>query len=55
MVNARLVISLVVLTIVVAFAVQNAEVVEVKLLFWTASLSRALLLFLVFIGGLLTG
>jgi uncharacterized integral membrane protein len=46
---------LIVLAVVVIFTAQNAEVVEVRFLFWTGSFSRALLLFLVFVGGMVSG
>ena len=53
--GTRLYVAIFVLAVVVIFTVQNAEVVEVRFLLWTGSMSRALLLFLVFVGGLLTG
>lgn len=44
------------LTVLVAVLVlQNTEVVEIRLLFWSLSMSRALLLPLVFAAGLLVG
>jgi uncharacterized integral membrane protein len=51
----HLIAALVVLLLVVVFAVQNAEVVDVRFLFWKLSMSRALLLFLVFVAGLVSG
>lgn len=53
--GTRLYLALFVLAVVILFTVQNAEVVEVKFLFWSGSMSRALLLFFVFLGGLLSG
>lgn len=41
--------------LVAVLVFQNTEVVEVRLLFWTLSMSRALLLPLVFLAGLLVG
>lgn len=41
--------------LVAVLVLQNTEVVEVRLLFWTLSMSRALLLPLVFLAGLLVG
>jgi uncharacterized integral membrane protein len=41
--------------LVAVLVLQNTEVVEVRFLFWTLSMSRALLLPLVFIAGLLAG
>ena len=51
----RLYLALFVLAVVILFTVQNAEVVEVKFLIWSGFMSRALLLFFVFAGGLLSG
>lgn len=53
--RVRLFVALAILVAVVIFTVQNAEVVEVRFLFWTGSLSRALLLFFVFAAGLFGG
>jgi len=53
--KTHLISGLIVLLVVVVFAIQNAEVVNVKFLFWSLSMSRALLLFLVFVGGLASG
>jgi len=41
--------------LVAVLVLQNTEVVEVRFLFWTLSMSRALLLPLVFVAGLLVG
>lgn len=41
--------------LVLVLVLQNTEVVEVRLLFWTLSMSRALLLPLVFGAGLIAG
>ena len=41
--------------IVVIFVVQNVEVVQINFLFWSFSMSRALLLFFVLITGVLIG
>lgn len=51
----HLITALIVLLLVVMFAVQNAEVVDVRFLFWKLSMSRALLLFLVFVAGIGSG
>lgn len=53
--KSRLIIALVVLLLVAIFALQNAEAVPVRFLFWTATLSRAMLLLLVFVAGLGSG
>lgn len=44
-----------ILILVVVFTLQNTEQVEITFLLWHLSLSRALMLFLVFTLGLLTG
>jgi len=50
----KLIIGLVLLLLVVIFSIQNAEMVSIKFLIWEISLSRALMIFLVFcFGGIL--
>lgn len=41
--------------LVVAFILQNTEIVEISFLFWTISISRALMVLLVFIIGIIVG
>ncbi len=49
--NAKLFIILILIALVAVFIVQNAEVVELRFLFWTLAMSRALMfVFLVLIG-----
>lgn len=48
-------LGLALIALVAVLVLQNTEVVEVRLLFWTLSMSRALLLPLVFAAGLLVG
>lgn len=48
----KLILALVLIGLVVLFAVQNYEVVQLRLLFWSVEMSRALLLFLVFATGI---
>jgi uncharacterized integral membrane protein len=43
------------LALVVVMVVQNTQVVEIRFLFWTWAMSRALLVLLVFAAGLLVG
>lgn len=43
------------LIFVVVFTLQNSEVVNIDFMFWSFSLSRALMIFLVFIAGVLLG
>jgi uncharacterized integral membrane protein len=54
-VRAKLIAAVIVLLMVIVFTLQNAEVVSVRLLFWTLTVSRALLLFVVFGLGILAG
>jgi len=51
----KLYIGLALLGLVLIFILQNTEVVNLKFLFWQLTLSRALLLLLVFVCGLATG
>lgn len=53
--NARIVSVLILVGLVVVFVVQNAQVVELRFLFWTAAISQALLLFIVLALGILIG
>ena len=41
--------------LVVAFILQNTEIVEISFLFWTITISRALMVLLVFIVGIIAG
>jgi putative membrane protein len=47
----RLIVSLVLIALLLVFAVQNATTVDIVFLFWRAEISRALLLFIVFVLG----
>lgn len=47
--------GLALLVLVVIFIIQNAVVVDVKLLFWTVSMSRSLMVFFVLAIGILIG
>jgi lipopolysaccharide assembly protein A len=51
----KLIVALMLIGLVVLFAVQNYEVVQLRLLFWSLEMSRALLLFLVFTTGVALG
>lgn len=48
----KLILALVLTGLVVLFAVQNYEVVQLRLLFWSIEMSRALLVFVVFATGI---
>lgn len=49
------VIGIVIGILVVVFIVQNTEIVEFNFLFWTISMSRAMIVLLVFITGIIIG
>ena len=51
----KLYLSLVLLALVLTFVLQNTEAVSFRFLFWTFGLPRALMLLVVFIGGVATG
>lgn len=53
--NYRLLISALLGGLVAVFIVQNVEVVEVRFLFWTFAMSRALLLFFFLAAGVIVG
>jgi putative membrane protein len=53
--SLKLVIGVALMACVVLFAVQNATIVELRFLFWTVSLSRALLLIFALAAGFLGG
>lgn len=53
--NARLIISVVLMLILVIFIIQNTAVMEFRLFFWTVAMSRALMLFLLLGIGVVIG
>ncbi len=53
--NMKLVLGLIMAGLVVLFIVQNVTVVEVRFLFWTLSMSRALLMFFILAIGIVIG
>lgn len=53
--NLRYALLLALTVITLVFVVQNTTVVEIRLLFWTVSLSRALLVFLLLAVGVAMG
>ncbi len=52
--NWRWIVGLAALLLLVILAVQNHGAVPVKFLFWTFSISRAIVIFIAFAGGFLT-
>ncbi len=53
--NYKLTISLILIGLAVLFVVQNAAVVDIRLLFWTVSMSRALMIFFLLAIGIIIG
>jgi len=53
--NYKLILVIVLAGLAVSFIIQNVTVVELNFLFWTLSMSRALLLFLVLSTGIILG
>jgi uncharacterized integral membrane protein len=53
--NYKLIISLVIAGMAVLFIIQNVTVVDLKFLFWTLSMSRALLMSLILSTGIIIG
>jgi len=53
--NLKLIAGLILASLVVLFAVQNAEPVEFRFLLWTFALSRALMMFILLAVGVLLG
>jgi uncharacterized integral membrane protein len=53
--NVRLVIAGALVLLIVLFAGQNYEVVELRFLFWSLAMSRVVLLVLVFVVGVVCG
>ena len=55
MTHSKLITILTLLGCVIIFTVQNYDIVELRILFWRLEMSRALLVFFVFGGGMMTG
>ena len=53
--NIKLAIGLILAAVVVFFTLQNAEIVELRLLFWKLSMPRALMIFSVLVVGIALG
>ena len=50
--HAKLVIAIVLVGLIMTFTLQNYEVVQLRLLFWSVEMSRAILVALVFVTGI---
>lgn len=53
--NAKLILTLVLIGLVVVFIIQNVAVVEIHFLFWKLSMSRSLFIFFLMAIGIVTG
>ena len=53
--RVKMITGAVVLLLFIIFIVQNTEVVNIRFLFWGLSLSRVLMIFLVFLSGGVVG
>jgi putative membrane protein len=51
----RLLLTIIFIGLVIVFVVQNVAIVEIKFLLWSIEMSRALLYFIIFLLGLLSG
>lgn len=51
----KLLITVVLLTLVIVFMIQNAAVVEVRFLFWDAAIPRSILILMMLIIGIAVG
>jgi uncharacterized integral membrane protein len=53
--NAKLIFGMILAGLAVVFIIQNVAVMELRFLFWTLSMSGALLMFLVLSAGIFLG
>ena len=53
--NYKLITTLVAVGLAVIFIIQNVEVVEIRFLFWSFAMSRALLMFFLLALGIIAG
>lgn len=53
--HIKLILTLFLIGLMVLFVVQNTAVVDIRFLFWTAAMSRALLIFFVLAVGIIIG
>lgn len=53
--NARLVLSLTLVALIVVFSIQNAEELQVRFLFWSLTTRRVFVLFGVLVIGIILG
>ena len=53
--NTKLIVSIILAGLALIFIIQNTTVVEIRFLFWTLSMSRALFMFLMMGVGMVIG
>ena len=53
--NAKLIFGMILAGLAVVFIIQNVAVMELRFLFWTLSMSGALLMFLILTAGIFLG
>lgn len=53
--NLKLIISLILAGLAVIFIIQNVAVVKISFLFWSIQMSRALLIFILLVVGIILG
>jgi len=53
--NFKLILIIILTSLIVIFITQNVAVVEVSFLFWSVSMSRALLIFFMLVSGFILG
>lgn len=53
--STKLTAGIILLGIIVVFTIQNSAVVELRFLFWTLSMSRALMIYAVLAAGMAVG
>jgi len=51
----KLIIGLLIICLIIVFSIQNVEVVEINFLIWSFGMSKALVLFTVFVLGVTGG
>jgi uncharacterized integral membrane protein len=53
--NFKIILIVILSSLVILFIIQNFAVIDIRFLFWTFSISRSLLMFLLFLIGLILG
>jgi len=53
--KTKTILAILFITIIIVFSLQNAEIIDVKFLFWKLSVSRVLVILSSFVIGILVG